>query len=51
MLYVANIPEDAIEEGNNHYNALVELAKKEGRKVIKISGQIEADIAAIEDEE
>jgi len=51
MLYVANLPEDAIEEGNEHYKALVELAQKEGKKVIKISGQIEADIAGIEDEE
>ncbi len=51
MLYVANIPEDAISEDNKYVKALEEYAKKEGKTLIKISGQIEADIAAIEDEE
>jgi hypothetical protein len=51
MLYVANIPEDAINNDNDYVKALEEYANKEGRKLIRISGQIEADIAMIEDED
>lgn len=51
VLYIANVSEDAIESDNNYTKALKELAQKEGSIMIKLSGQVEADIADLDPEE
>ena len=51
MLYVANVDEAGIAEGNE-YTALVEKrAKEEGGEVVRICGAMEAEIAQLEPEE
>jgi GTP-binding protein YchF len=53
VFYVANVDESSLENlsGNVHYNALVELAKSEGAKVVPICASLEAQIAELAPEE
>jgi len=48
ILYVCNVDEDSIHEGNAHTNAFKELVKGEHAEVILISAGIEADIIELE---
>ena len=54
VIYAANIPEDEVgtePEGNRYYTALREEARKEGAGIIPVCASIEAEIAAMEDDE
>lgn len=54
VIYAANIPEDEVgtePEGNRYYTALREEAGKEGAGIIPVCASIEAEIAAMEDDE
>ena len=52
ILYVANIAEDAVGGPEPQYVAPVrQIAQREGAEVVLISARIEAEIAALEDEE
>jgi len=51
VLYVANVPEDNIKEGNPHSERVAEIAHREGTSSIIISGKIESEIAALPPEE
>jgi GTP-binding protein YchF len=51
VIYVANVDENAIHEGNAHVKVLKEKAEEEGAQVIIISAGIESQIAELEDEE
>lgn len=48
VLYVCNVDEDAVVDGNSHVEALKEAVKNENAQVIMIGAQIEADIAELE---
>ena len=48
VLYVCNIDEDAVHEGNAHTKAFMESVKAENAEVILISAGIEADIVELE---
>ncbi|MBX2842613.1 MAG: redox-regulated ATPase YchF [Flammeovirgaceae bacterium] len=51
VIYLANVDEGAIQEGNEFVEALKESAKEENAQVITICAGIEAQIAVLEDEE
>ncbi|MBN2695893.1 redox-regulated ATPase YchF [bacterium] len=51
MLYIANINESAIVEDDKYVKDLKAFAKESGFDVVKICGNIEADIAQLEDDE
>jgi GTP-binding protein YchF len=51
VIYLANVEEGAIHTGNEHVEALRENVKGEGAQVLVVSASIEAQIAALEDEE
>lgn len=53
VIYVANISEDDLISGveNDHVKKLKEYAQKEGSEVIAISAEIEAELAALPDDE
>ena len=54
VIYAANIPEDEVgtePEGNAYYTALCEEASLEGAGIIPVCASIEAEIAAMEDDE
>ncbi|MEM1122807.1 MAG: redox-regulated ATPase YchF [Bacteroidota bacterium] len=48
ILYVCNVDEDAVHEGNEHTKAFKELVKDENAEVILISAGIEADIVELD---
>ena len=48
VLYVCNVDENAVVDGNSHVEALKEAVKNENAQVIMIGAQIEADIAELE---
>jgi GTP-binding protein YchF len=48
MLYVANVEEDGLVQGNEWTDAVVKRAAEEGSEVVRICGQMEADIAQLE---
>jgi len=48
VLYVCNVDEDAVVDGNAHVEAVREAVKNENAQVIMIGAQIEADIAELE---
>ena len=48
ILYVCNIDEDSIHEGNAHTKAFIESVKAENAEVILISAGIEADIVELD---
>ncbi len=47
VLYVANIDESSLEEGNCHVRGLQKLAESEGSQFMKLCGKIEAEIAEL----
>ncbi len=51
VLYVCNVDEDSVHEGNEHTKLIKELVKEENVEVILISAGIEADIAELESKE
>ncbi len=51
ILYVGNVPEDDIENGNDFADALMKLAEEEGAECLLISGKIEAEIASLPPED
>jgi GTP-binding protein YchF len=52
LIYAGNVAEEELADplANPHYKALVERAKEEGRPVVAISAQIEAELSALDDE-
>lgn len=51
VIYVANVEEEALPEGNKYSDKLKALADSEGAEVIVVSASIEAQIAELEDPE
>ncbi|MBN2617894.1 MAG: redox-regulated ATPase YchF, partial [Spirochaetales bacterium] len=51
VLYVCNIDESALHEDNNFVKVVREIAEKENARVVKICGQLEAEIAELETDE
>jgi ribosome-binding ATPase len=51
LLYVMNVDEATLAEDNDHVKTVREYAAKEGADVVKISAQIEGEIADLEPEE
>lgn len=51
VLYVCNVEETAVVQGNHHVRRIEEMAKEEGASVMIIGAAIEADIAELEDAE
>ncbi len=51
MMYVANVSEEEISEGNEHIKTIEEYASKYNDKVVMVSAQIEAELSELEDEE
>lgn len=51
VIYVANVEETALPEGNQHSDQLEKVAANEGAQVVIISASIEAQIAELEDPE
>ncbi len=48
ILYVCNVDEDSVHEGNQHTSRFMEAVKEERAEIILISAGIEADIAGLE---
>lgn len=48
VLYVCNVDEDSVHDGNKHTKAFKEFVKNEGAEVILISAGIEADIVELD---
>ncbi len=51
ILYVCNVDEESVVDGNQHTERFKEFVKDEGAEVILISAAIEADIAELESKE
>ena len=51
VLYVANVDEDGLAEGNEHSAALEAFARSRGADVVRICGKVEAELSELEDEE
>ncbi len=51
VIYVANVEETALPDGNEHSEALREFVKNENAEVVVVSASIEAQIAELEDSE
>jgi GTP-binding protein YchF len=51
VMYIANVDEEAMIEDNDYVRQVREIAKPEGAVVVKICGQIEAEIAELSNEE
>ncbi|GGY43311.1 redox-regulated ATPase YchF [Parvularcula lutaonensis] len=51
VLFVANVDEASAAEGNKYSDQVFEEAKKHGAKAVLISAKIEAELAALDDEE
>jgi GTP-binding protein YchF len=51
LLYVCNVDEDAILEGNDYVKAVEEYANKSGAGMVMICGKLESEIAVLETEE
>jgi GTP-binding protein YchF len=51
VLYVANVDDAALSEGNRYSSALEEHARTAGSGCIRICGQVEAELSELEDEE
>ena len=50
-LYICNVDDSSMKNGNKYSEKVVELAKKEGTHAVIMSGQFEADLADIENPE
>ncbi len=51
VLYVANVQEDDVIEGNDHVRALEKLAQEDGDGVVIIAGSIEQELSQLDSEE
>ena len=51
MLYVANVSEDDMVDGNHYSDLVKEYAAKEGSKVVVISAEIEEELSELDDDE
>ncbi|MAI79073.1 MAG: redox-regulated ATPase YchF [Deltaproteobacteria bacterium] len=51
VLYVANVDESALAEGNDYSRALEAHAQKVGAGMVRICGKVEAELADLEDDE
>lgn len=51
VMYVCNVDEDALKNGNDYVSKIVEIAKEENAGVLMVSAQLEADIAELDDYE
>ena len=51
QLFVCNLSEEEVLKGNKYSDLVVELGKKNGFPVLKISAQVESEIAALSSEE
>ena len=51
ILYVCNVDEASVKDGNHHTKAFMELVKDEDAEVILVSADIEADIAELDTKE
>jgi GTP-binding protein YchF len=51
LLYVANIDEDGLGEGNPHSQALLEHAAKAGAETVLICGKVEAELSELDDDD
>ena len=51
ILYVANVDEDGLAEGNEHSRALEQHAEKVGAPVLRICGKVEAELSELEPDE
>ncbi|RYZ95198.1 MAG: redox-regulated ATPase YchF [Moraxellaceae bacterium] len=51
VIYVANVDEDAIRNGNKHVEALRDHVKDENAEIVMISAAIESEIAELTDQE
>lgn len=49
VLYVANVDEDGLAEGNAHSAALEAYASSRGAEVVRICGKVEAELSELED--
>ena len=49
VMYVCNVDEDALKNGNEYVNQIKAIAKEEKAGVIMVSAQLEADIAELDD--
>ena len=48
VLYLCNVDEGSLEKDNEYVSKVAELSKSEGSEFIKISGQLESEIASLE---
>lgn len=51
VLYVANVEEDALAEGNAHSAVLESIASANSTQVVRICGKVEAELSELEDED
>ncbi len=51
VMYVSNVEEVAVRDGNAHSRALADFAKKNGAESITVSAQVDSEIAAMADPE
>jgi len=51
VLYVANVDEDGLAEGNAHSRALEEYAARHGAETVRICGKVEAELAELDEED
>lgn len=51
VIYVCNVDEDSLESGNEFVKTVEDIACGEGAEVVRISGKLEAEIAALDTEE
>jgi GTP-binding protein YchF len=51
VLYVANVDEDALADGNAHSAALESIADANGAEVVRICGKVEAELSELDDED
>ncbi|MFA7671479.1 MAG: redox-regulated ATPase YchF [Sphaerochaetaceae bacterium] len=51
LIYVCNIDEEAIANGNDYTKIVADIAKKEGAEALNVCGKIEAEIALLSSDE
>jgi GTP-binding protein YchF len=51
VLYVANVDENSVAEGNTHSAAVEKLAAREGAETVRLSAGLEAEVAELPEEE
>lgn len=50
-LYVANVGEEDVAEGNEHSSRVEEFAEREGAEVVRLSARLEAEVADLPEDE